>query len=53
MLFRPDKVSALSKVREKAASGSFFGLALLAMAGWVWLLSWIFLKFARWCIYYF
>jgi hypothetical protein len=53
MLYQPEKLSPLSKIKEKAFSGAFFGLALLAMAGWVYLLSSIFLKFVVWCFYYF
>jgi hypothetical protein len=53
MLYRPQNVSLLSRVREKAYSGVFLGLALLAMAGWVYVLGSIFLKFVLWCFYYF
>ena len=47
------KFPLLSKVRERIFSGTFLGLALLAMAGWVYLLSEIFVKFVVWCFYYF
>ena len=50
MLLQPEKVSLLARMRERGLSGAFLGLALLAMAGWVYLLSSIFLKFALWCL---
>jgi hypothetical protein len=49
MLSPPEKVSLLMRVKERSFSGVFLALALLAMAGWVYLLSSIFLKFALWC----
>jgi hypothetical protein len=53
MLYRPEKLPSFSKIRERAFSGAFFGVALLAMAGWMYLLSSIFLRFVVWCFYYF
>jgi hypothetical protein len=53
MLYRPEKVHLLSRVREKAIPLVFFGLALLAMVGWVYLLSSILLQFVVWCFYNF
>jgi hypothetical protein len=50
MLLQPEKVSLLARMRERGLSGAFLGLALLAMAGWVYLLSSIFLKFVLWCL---
>jgi hypothetical protein len=48
MLYRPEKVVLLSKIKEKAIP-LVFGLALLAMVGWVYLLSSILLQFVVWC----
>jgi len=42
MLFSPEKIPVLAKAKEKAPSAAFFGLALAAMAGWIYLLSTIF-----------
>ena len=53
MLYKPEKEPWLPKVREKALSAAFFGLALLAMAGWAYFLGSIFLKFVGRCFYYF
>jgi hypothetical protein len=50
MLLQPEKVSLLARMRERGLSGAFLALALLAMAGWVYLLSSIFLKFVLWCL---
>jgi len=50
MLSQPQKASLLARVKERGYSGAFLGLALLAMAGWVYLLSSIFLKFLLWCL---
>jgi hypothetical protein len=50
MLYTPEKMPVLAKAKDKAPSAAFFGLALLAMAGWMYLLSAIFLKFVLWCI---
>jgi hypothetical protein len=50
MLYSPEKIPVLAKAKEKAPSAAFFGLALLAMAGWMYLLGTIFLKFVLWCI---
>jgi hypothetical protein len=49
MLYEPQKIPLLSKAKEKAFSGAFLVVALLAMAGWVYLLSSIVLKFVLWC----
>jgi hypothetical protein len=49
MLFTPEKVSLLAKVREKAFFLAFFATALLAMAGWIYWLSSIVLKIVLWC----
>jgi hypothetical protein len=53
MLYRIEKISWLPRIRELAFFGAFSGLALLAMAGWMYLMGSIFLRFALWCIYYF
>jgi hypothetical protein len=53
MLYRPEKISLVSRIGENIGAGVFFGVALLAMAGWVYLLGSIFLKFVVWCFYYF
>ena len=44
MLYLPEKVSLLARVKEQGFSGAFLGLVLVAMAGWVYLLGSIFLK---------
>jgi len=49
MLSAPKKLPLLSKAKDKAFSGAFLVVALLAMAGWVYLLSSIILKFVIWC----
>jgi hypothetical protein len=49
MLYTPEKIPLLSKAKERAFSGAFLVVALLAMAGWVYLLSSIFLTFLLWC----
>jgi hypothetical protein len=49
MLYRPEKTSMLAKVKERSFSSAFLGLTLLAMVGWVYLLSSIFWKFLVWC----
>jgi hypothetical protein len=50
MLLQPEKTPLLTKWKERGYSGAFLGLALLAMAGWVYLLSSMFLKFVLWCM---
>jgi hypothetical protein len=52
LLNRPERFPSLS-LKEKAFSAAFLALALLAMIGWVYLLSSILLKFVLWCVYYF
>jgi hypothetical protein len=49
MFYRQEKVSLLTRLKEKSVSGVFVGLTLLAMAGWIYLLSSMFLKFVLWC----
>jgi NADH:ubiquinone oxidoreductase subunit 6 (subunit J) len=49
MLSPPEKVSLLTRVKELSYSGAFLALLFLAMAGWVYLLSSLFLKFVLWC----
>ena len=49
MLYRPEKIPLLARLREKGLSRIFVGLAVLAMAGWVYLLSSMFLRFVLWC----
>jgi len=49
MFYRQEeKTSLLARLREKSASGVFVGLTVLAMAGWIYLLSSMFLKFMLW-----
>ncbi len=47
MFFR-FKFALLARLKERSLSGVFVGLVLLAMTGWVYLLSTMFLKFALW-----
>ena len=49
MHYRPERISVLAKVKERGFSGAFLGLALLAMVGWIYLLSNILFKFVLWC----
>jgi hypothetical protein len=49
MVSTPEKIPLLVKFRENGLSGAFVGLVLLAMAGWVYLLGTLFLKFMLWC----
>ena len=53
LLNRPEKFPSLSVLKEKAFSAAFLALALLAMTGWVYLLSSILFKFVLWCVDYF
>ncbi|MCC8982198.1 hypothetical protein [Bradyrhizobium acaciae] len=49
MFYRQEeKNSLLVRLREKSVSGVFVGLTVLAMAGWIYLLSSMFLKFMLW-----
>jgi hypothetical protein len=48
MLSPPEKVSFLTRVKEHSSSGAFLAVALLAMAGWVYLLGSLFLKLMLW-----
>ncbi|MDH2380208.1 hypothetical protein [Bradyrhizobium sp. CER78] len=43
-----EKNSLLARFKEKSVSGVFVGLTVLAMAGWIYLLSSMFLKFMLW-----
>jgi hypothetical protein len=51
MLYAPEKFPLLSKVRERSFPVVFFGLALVAMAGWVYWLSLLVLKIVLWCFF--
>ena len=51
MLYRPEKISLLSRVGENVGAGVFVGVALLATAGWVYLLGSTFWKLLVWCFY--
>jgi hypothetical protein len=53
LLNRPEKFPSFSVLKEKAFSATFLAVALLAMMGWVYVLSSILLKFVIWCVYYF
>jgi hypothetical protein len=48
MLFAPEKIPLLSRLREQTFPVIFFGFALVAMAGWVYWLSSIVLKMVLW-----
>ncbi|WP_244064448.1 hypothetical protein [Bradyrhizobium sp. Ce-3] len=49
MLYRQEeKSSLLVRLKEKSVSSVFVGLTVLAMAGWIYLLSSMFLKFMLW-----
>ncbi|WP_407147349.1 hypothetical protein [Bradyrhizobium sp. ORS 86] len=47
MLYR-FKLPLLTQLKERSLSGVLVGLVLLAMTGWIYLLSTMFLKFALW-----
>ena len=47
MLYR-FKFPVLTQLKEKSVVGVFVGLVVLAMTGWIYLLSTMFLKFALW-----
>ena len=49
MLYLPEKLSLLARVKERGFSGAFLGLVLVAMAGRVYLLGSIFLECVFWC----
>jgi hypothetical protein len=48
MLSQPEKVSLVARIKEQSFSGAFLALALLVMAGWVYLLGSMFVKFVLW-----
>jgi hypothetical protein len=48
MLFQPEKVSLLTRVKEQSFSGAFLALVLLATAGWMYLLGSMFVRFVLW-----
>jgi hypothetical protein len=48
MLYQPEKISLLTRVKEQSFSGAFLALVLLAMAGWIYLLGSMFVKFVLW-----
>jgi hypothetical protein len=50
MLTALEKIPLRSKAKENALSGAFLVSVVLAMAGWVYLLSSIFLKVIVWSI---
>jgi hypothetical protein len=49
MLSPPEKASLLTRVKELSFPGAFLAVALMAMAGWVYLLGSLFLKLTLWC----
>ncbi|WP_454630189.1 hypothetical protein [Bradyrhizobium cenepequi] len=49
MLSPPEKGPLLRRVKAHGFSGAFLAVALLAMAGWVYLLGSLFLKLMLWC----
>lgn len=50
MLQDADAETSLSKIRQRAFEGAFFGAALLAMAGWIYFITLMLLKFFLWCL---
>ncbi len=48
MLRRPDKVEVVLELRQKILSAAFLAIALLAMAGWLYLLGLALSKFVAW-----
>lgn len=48
MLYRAEHIPVLARAKDMALPITFFGLVLLMMAGWIYLLSSIALKFALW-----
>jgi hypothetical protein len=49
MLSPPEKISLLTRMKGRSFPGVFLAVALLAMAGWVYLLGSLFLKLMLWC----
>ena len=49
MLYRAEHIPALARAKDVALASTFFGAVLLAMAGWIYLLSSVFLRFLLWC----
>jgi hypothetical protein len=48
MLQRARTALPLSKIRERAFGGAFFGVMLIAMAGWVYFIMWLLAKLFLW-----
>jgi hypothetical protein len=49
----PENVPLPSEAEEKILSTAFIVLSLLTMAGWVYSLASIYLRFVAWCLCYF
>ncbi|MCC8935217.1 hypothetical protein [Bradyrhizobium ivorense] len=47
-MFYRFKFPLLTQLKEKSLAGVLVGLVVLAMTGWIYLLSTMFLKFALW-----
>lgn len=50
MLQDTKATAPFSKLRERAFEGAFFGVALLAMAGWVYFITLLLSRFFLWCL---
>lgn len=48
MSSQPEKMSLLLRFKERSLSGAFVALTVLAMVGWIYLLSSMFVKFVLW-----
>lgn len=48
MQSHPEKMSLLLRFKERSVSGVFVALTVLAMVGWVYLLSSMFVRFVLW-----
>ncbi|WP_186294500.1 hypothetical protein [Bradyrhizobium guangdongense] len=48
MLRKALATPSLEKIRDRAFEGAFFGVALIAMAGWVYFITLLLVKFFFW-----
>ena len=48
MTYHPEKISLFLRFKERSVSGAFIALTVLAMLGWIYLLSSMFVKFFLW-----
>ncbi|MBR1171023.1 hypothetical protein [Bradyrhizobium liaoningense] len=51
MLQKAWAVLPLTKIRERALEGAFFGVALIAMAGWIYFISLLLVRVVVWFLW--